>query len=155
MRVKIENGAVAQYPYSLKTFREENPNTSFPQKMTDELLEGYGVYRVWIEERPSYDWKTKTVDQDAQPTLDTSDHRWTVRWTVRSLTDDELTELKEQVGFRNRTVRDNLIAETDWWASSDLTMTAEQTAYRQALRDITTHANWPLLDEDSDWPTKP
>jgi len=33
-------------------------------------------------------------------------------------------------------------------------MTAEQTAYRQALRDITSHANWPHL-EDADWPTKP
>jgi len=33
-------------------------------------------------------------------------------------------------------------------------MTAEQTAYRQALRDITTHANWPDLGE-ADWPTKP
>ena len=31
-----------------------------------------------------------------------------------------------------RQVRDRLIAETDWWASSDLTMTSEQTAYRQA-----------------------
>ena len=46
------------------------------------------------------------------------------------------------------------MSETDWWASSDRTMTAEQTAYRQALRDITTHANWPHLGED-DWPTKP
>ena len=36
-----------------------------------------------------------------------------------------------------RAERDRLIAETDWWASSDLTMTTEQTAYRQALRDIT------------------
>ena len=35
-----------------------------------------------------------------------------------------------------REERDRLIAETDWWASSDLTMTAEQTVYRQALRDI-------------------
>ena len=35
-----------------------------------------------------------------------------------------------------REERDRLIAETDWWASSDLTMTEEQTAYRQTLRDI-------------------
>jgi hypothetical protein len=28
------------------------------------------------------------------------------------------------------------------------------TTYRQALRDITTHADWPNL-ADSDWPTKP
>ena len=36
-----------------------------------------------------------------------------------------------------REERNRRLAETDWWASSDLTMTAEQTAYRQALRDIT------------------
>lgn len=51
-----------------------------------------------------------------------------------------------------REVRDRLIAETDWWASSDLTMTSEQTAYRQALRDITD--NCTSLD-DVTWPTKP
>jgi len=51
-----------------------------------------------------------------------------------------------------RRVRDILLTETDWWASSDLTMTAEQTAYRQALRDIT--ETYTSLD-DVVWPTKP
>ena len=51
-----------------------------------------------------------------------------------------------------RAERDRLIAETDWWASSDLTMTAEQTAYRQALRDITD--TYTSLD-DVVWPIKP
>lgn len=51
-----------------------------------------------------------------------------------------------------REKRNELIAETDWWASSDLTMTAEQTAYRQALRDITN--TYSSLD-DVVWPTKP
>ena len=36
-----------------------------------------------------------------------------------------------------RKERNKKLAETDWWASSDLTMTTEQTQYRQALRDIT------------------
>lgn len=53
-----------------------------------------------------------------------------------------------------REKRNNILAETDWWAVTDRTMTDDQTAYRQALRDITTHANWPDLD-DVDWPTKP
>ena len=44
------------------------------------------------------------------------------------------------------------LAETDWWASSDLTMTSERTTYRQALRDITDSAT--SLD-DVTWPTKP
>ena len=51
-----------------------------------------------------------------------------------------------------REERNRKIAETDWWASSDLTMTAEQTAYRQALRDIT--ETYTSLD-DVVWPTKP
>ena len=54
----------------------------------------------------------------------------------------------------NRSKRDALIAATDWWASSDLTMTDEQTAYRQALRDITAHEDWPEL-ADADWPVSP
>jgi hypothetical protein len=62
--------------------------------------------------------------------------------------------LDSDAAERNRNERDRLIGETDWWASSDLTMTAEQTAYRQALRDISSHANWPHLDA-ADWPTKP
>jgi len=54
----------------------------------------------------------------------------------------------------NRATRNDLMLETDWWASSDLTMTSAQTTYRQALRDMPTHSNWPNLD-DNDWPTKP
>ena len=48
--------------------------------------------------------------------------------------------------------RDQLLAATDVWALSDRTMTAEQTAYRQALRDITDQAGFPT---DITWPTKP
>ena len=51
-----------------------------------------------------------------------------------------------------RQERDNLIAATDWWATADRTMTAEQTAYRQALRDITDQSGFPT---DITWPTKP
>tara|TARA_R110000803_G_scaffold51751_1_gene106777 strand:- start:16 stop:381 length:366 start_codon:yes stop_codon:yes gene_type:complete len=58
-----------------------------------------------------------------------------------------------------REQRNQIISATDWQASSDLTMTAEQTAYRQALRDLPTTAT-PSLDEDGQltgviWPTKP
>lgn len=36
-----------------------------------------------------------------------------------------------------RQKRNNLLQETDWWGASDNTMTAEQTKYRQDLRDLT------------------
>jgi len=51
-----------------------------------------------------------------------------------------------------RQVRNQMLAETDWWASSDLTMTDAQTAYRQALRDITD--TYSSLN-DVVWPEKP
>ena len=56
----------------------------------------------------------------------------------------DLQDLREE--------RNLLLAETDWWASSDLTITDAQKKYRQDLRDITKTAT--SLD-DVTWPTKP
>ena len=70
------------------------------------------------------------------------------------------TELENAEPMRVlRLERDRRIAETDWWALGDRTMTSAQTAYRQALRDITTQT--PSLDANTGaltgitWPTKP
>jgi hypothetical protein len=51
-----------------------------------------------------------------------------------------------------RSERNQLIAATDWWATSDRTMTADEAAYRQALRDVPSQAGFPA---DVTWPTKP
>lgn len=51
-----------------------------------------------------------------------------------------------------REERNRLIAETDWWASSDLDMPLERATYRQQLRDIT--KTYTSLD-DVVWPDKP
>lgn len=54
-----------------------------------------------------------------------------------------------------RSIRDSLLAETDWTQVADAPADATTWAtYRQALRDITTHTNWPNLSEP-DWPAKP
>ena len=51
-----------------------------------------------------------------------------------------------------RAKRNRLLTETDWWAASDRTMTDEQTAYRQALRDLPANTTDPA---NPVWPTKP
>lgn len=51
-----------------------------------------------------------------------------------------------------RAERDQLLAETDYLALSDNTLSTEMTTYRQALRDITN--SYTSLD-DVVWPTKP
>ena len=58
-----------------------------------------------------------------------------------------------------RRERNRKLAETDWWAGQDLTMTQDQKNYRQALRDLPSNAE-PTLDENGQltnvtWPTKP
>ena len=93
------------------------------------------------------------------------DAEWTVKddviiWhdtTYTQPTDAEIaakiTELTNAEPLRLlRVERDRRLAETDWWASSDLTMTTAQTNYRQSLRDITD--TYTSLD-DVVWPTKP
>jgi len=51
-----------------------------------------------------------------------------------------------------RALRDELLAATDWTANSDVTMTADMTAYRQALRDIPAQADFP---NTVTWPVAP
>jgi len=71
-------------------------------------------------------------------------------WATVSAKRDELTAAEPMVALRAE--RDRRIAETDFYALSDVTMSAEMEAYRQALRDITESAT--SLD-DVVWPTKP
>ena len=51
-----------------------------------------------------------------------------------------------------RDSRNSLLAETDWWAVQDRTMSQAEKDYRQSLRDIT--KTYSSLD-DVKWPTKP
>lgn len=71
-------------------------------------------------------------------------------WAAVSAKKTELVNAEPMRLLREERTR--RLAETDWWASSDLTMTTAQTNYRQALRDITDSAT--SLD-DVTWPTKP
>ena len=58
----------------------------------------------------------------------------------------------EQISYNKRQERNALLAETDWWAVADRTMTQAEIDYRQALRDVPAQAGFP---ENVIWPTKP
>jgi len=51
-----------------------------------------------------------------------------------------------------REKRNRLLHESDWWASSDLTITQAQKDYRIALRDLPANTADPA---NPTWPTKP
>jgi len=51
--------------------------------------------------------------------------------------------------------RNNLLAETDWMANSDVTMSEDMRTYRQELRDITNGLTTVEEVEAVEFPTKP
>ena len=91
----------------------------------------------------------KVTGADANGTaIESTDHG--IAWATVAAKRDELIAAQPMKDLRAE--RDRKLAETDWWAVADRTMTAEQTAYRQALRDIT--VSYTSLD-DVVWPVKP
>ena len=75
-----------------------------------------------------------------------------VTWAQASSKKTELINAKPMADLRAE--RDRRLAETDWMAGSDLTMSSAWTTYRQALRDAPAQDGVTGLD-DVTWPTKP
>ena len=54
-----------------------------------------------------------------------------------------------------RARRNRLLAETDFYALSDVTLSSDMTTYRQALRDLPAGKDTVSKCENATWPTKP
>jgi len=148
-------------------WRAANPNMSLPRTWKAATLEALNldaVLRSPAATTGAYQSSVRDgVEQDANG-------NWVEKYVARDMfadtTEDGVTTTKAEheaayqatldaaVAASNRTKRDGLLSDTDYFALTDVTMDAPMTTYRQALRDITTHANWPNLADD-DWPTKP
>ena len=83
--------------------------------------------------------------------------------TIRELTEEEkiaefTAHQNNYLSQQNRGVRNKYLAESDWVVTKALesgtSISTDWASYRTALRDITSHENWPNLEE-ADWPTKP
>ena len=92
----------------------------------------------------------------------------TLRGAIRLTEEEELARDAEEQAWAdgandraaaaNRIKRNQLLADSDWTQMPDSPLTDEDktswVTYRTALRDLTTHTNWPNL-EDADWPVSP
>lgn len=63
-----------------------------------------------------------------------------------------------ELTIKTRQERDDYLSWCDWTQGADSPLSdskkAEWATFRQALRDLPTHSNWPDLQEE-DWPTEP
>jgi len=149
--------------------RKDNPNVSLPRVWNANVCEVLGIDPVLASPKPDTTGNYKIVVRDGVE--QDANNNWVYAWTERDMfstytDEDGVTHTKAEqeqayqarkdaeAAGRVREARNGKLADTDWWALTDVTMTEAQTAYRQALRDITDHANFPYLN-DADWPTKP
>ena len=148
--------------------RKDNPNVSLPRVWNANVCEVLGIDPVLASPKPDTTGDYKVVVRNG--VTQDANNNWVYAWVERDMfadtTEDGVTttkaehetayqaKLDAEAAKSVRTQRDAKLAETDWTGLSDVTMSAEMTTYRQALRDITAHANFPYLDDD-DWPTKP
>jgi len=76
-------------------------------------------------------------------------------WDGETLSEAPTDALEAERAVSNREYRNQLLSSTDWTQLPDAPLSDEQKAaygaYRQALRDLTDHVNFPNLDAD-DWP---
>lgn len=150
MFVKTANNEVVQYPYSIEQFRADNPTISFPAEISDDTLAMYGVYPVGYEPAPTYDPATQKMIVSSEPLL--INGSWVLTKSIVDKTAEQITNDTAVKASQIRSLRDSRIAQTDWCALSDVTMSAEMAAYRQALRDIPAQEGFPYTVT---WPNKP
>ena len=108
-----------------------------PDMVGEDIIAGY-----WMIGYTAVDMFSDTTDEDGVTTTK-AEHEAAYQATLDA-------KAAEAV----RAKRDDLISKTDYFALTDVTMDAAMTTYRQALRDITDHENFPYL-ADEDWPVKP
>jgi hypothetical protein len=111
-----------------------------PDMVGDDIIAGY-----WMIDYTAVDMfadTTETDDEGVETTTTKSEHETAYQATL----DDKAAET-------NRTKRNELLADTDYLALTDNTINDITAEYRQTLRDISDHANWPHLEE-GDWPVK-
>lgn len=88
-----------------------------------------------------------------------ADNRWDFDWEEIDVSGDWTAEelaLQKEIAYRDlRAARKRFLLRTDWWElPSQAPMSAERTAYRQALRDLPDPANTPDPFNVT-WPTPP
>ena len=152
MFVKVNNGQAETYPYTIGRLRKDYPNTSFPKKLSAELLAEYDLYRVDSEPQPVYDDKIERVAQDSMPVL--TDGKWVIGWTVYPKEQEQIDQEAESQAELIRTRRNELLSKCDWTVLVDSPLTEEKKTewltYRQELRDISELENFPYVTLPND-----
>ena len=156
-----ESGAVT----TISQFKASYPNTSFPQVITADILDGYGYDPVLNGAQATV---TAPYEVSTRDGVEQIDGQWFTKFVAGPIFADiegGETAAEQEAAYRAkvdetaavnmRAMRNQKLVDTDWTqlADSSANATAWGT-YRQALRDLPTSSgdDWP---HNVTWPTEP
>jgi hypothetical protein len=67
MYIKLTNGEIEQFPYTLGNFRRDNPHTSFPKQIGNSLLARENIYPVTTEAHPEFNSMVQSLVRNDSP----------------------------------------------------------------------------------------
>lgn len=158
MFAEVKDNTVVQFPYDYDTLCRANPSTAFPNNThiltlyagTEANLNGAALVRVIETDPPTFNAATQKLVL-LEPSFDGS--RWVRTWNIVSLTVDEQIQVNTQKAKAVREQRTQKLKDTDWTQVADAPVDqAAWAAYRQALRDVPSQADFPWGVQ---WPVEP
>lgn len=148
MYVKVTNGVVEKYPYSIGELRKDNPTVSFPKNPGNDLLAEWNVFPVQPQNPPAFNQANQNCDR-VNPTLQNG--VWVETWSVTAASNDEINRRTAEMSIQVRAQRDSELMRSDWTQVADSPVDkAAWATYRQALRDIPSQPGFPW---EVVWPT--
>ena len=96
MYIKLKDGNIDKYPYSLAELVADNPNTSFPAEITNKCAEEFGVYPVVPAEYPEVDYTKNVVEE----TPNLINGVWYQDYTVVNATEEEIAQRKLEINIQ-------------------------------------------------------
>ena len=148
MYLRIKNSEIV-YPYSIQQLKLDEYNVSFPNDLTSEILEEFGVHYVQQTTKPN-DY-TKNISEGTPQLIDGV---YVQVWNQTDATQEEIDTKIENQWEQIRVARNEILKECDWTVLPDSPVSAsieEWKTYRQQLRDVTSQSN-PF---EIVWPTNP
>ena len=154
-----------------RQFRDEHPNTSFPEQITAEIIDSFGYDPVLEGAQAT---PTPPYEISVRAGVEEINGQWFTKYIVGPVfTDnDDATAAEQELAYRQRIdeeaakrVRDERntkLAATDWRVTYEVEKASVDgfgvqvpivwTTYRQSLRDITAQPGFP---HNVTWPEEP
>lgn len=150
MYLKLNNGVIEKYPYTIGDLRKDNPNTSFPKDIPPGTLQEFNVFPVVATERPQVSYTQDVTEVD--PVF--YDGVWTQTWSVTEADEATINLRIEQEAEAVRSSRNERLSACDWTQGKDIddAVSSAWATYRQELRDIPEQPGFPFA---VNWPVPP